>query len=130
MRHTKNQLSILFSIVIFLTQSGFTRFEINSKDLIQERHEFVRKGKQAKEMSVADYVVFETTTTEADAKTKADQLGQVENIKVGYGYLSEKKLWYIYLKGATGNLDDTRALCDKVRKQEKFKNVWLLTVHD
>ncbi len=129
MKHTKTPHSVLFLIFIFLIQSGFNFIENTGKNFLQERHEFVKKGDHAKEMSIADYVVIETTTSEDDAKTKSDQLKQIENAKVGYGYLSGKKLWYVYLKGPTDNLDDTRALLNKVRKQEKFKNVWLLTVH-
>jgi hypothetical protein len=129
MKHTKPSLAVLFLIVISLTESGFNFLENTTTDIVQERHEFVRKGNHSKEMSVADYVAIETTTSEGDAKIKSDQLKEVENVNVSYGYLTEKKLWYVYLKGPTDNLDDTRALCNKIRQQEKFKNVWLLTVH-
>jgi hypothetical protein len=121
MKHTKPSLAVFFLIFISLTQSGFDFVEKTTTNFVQERHEFVRKGNHSKEMSVADYVAIETATSEENAKTKSDELKKIEDVNVGYGYLSAKKLWYVYLKGPTDNLDDTRALCDKVRQHEKSR---------
>jgi hypothetical protein len=129
MKNLKNSLLLITIVSLSFVQSSFNFLNADDKNVQDERHEFVKKGNHSSEMPIADYVIIETTTSEDNAKEKSDKLQQIENVKVGYGYLSAKKMWYVHLKGATDNLDDTRALRDKVRQQEKFKNVWLMTVH-
>jgi hypothetical protein len=129
MKNPKNLLPLIILIGLSFVQSSFSFPNTHVKNPQGERHDFVKKGNYSSEMPIADYVVIEATTSEEDAKKKSEKLQQIENVKVGYGYQSAKKMWYVYLKGATDNLDDTRVLRDKVRQQEKFKNVWLMTVH-
>jgi hypothetical protein len=129
MKNPKNPLLLIILIGLSFIQSSFNFPSTGVKNPQGERHEFVRKGNHSDEMAIADYVVSETTTTEDDAKNQSEKLQQIENVRVGYGYLTQKKLWYVYVKGPTDNIDDTRVLCDRIRHQEKFKNVWLLTVH-
>jgi hypothetical protein len=129
MKNPKNAFLLIIVIGLSFVQSGFNFRNAIVNNTQDERHEFVRKGNHPSEMPIADYVIIETTTSEDDAKQKSGKLQQIDNVKVGCGYQSARKMWYVYLKGATDNLDDTRALRDKVRQQEKFKNVWLMTVH-
>jgi hypothetical protein len=94
-----------------------------------ERHEFVQRGKHAKEMALGDYVIVGAFKAEANAQHMVDELKKMDYPEVAYGYLTNKAAWYLHM-GTSKNIEEAKANRDKYRKLNTFKDAWLLTVHE
>ena len=92
------------------------------------RHEFATRGSHKNELNLGDYVIGGAFASEADAKDLTDELKKQGFSTTGYGYLSSKKFWYIYLN-VSDDIEIAKAERDKYQKLKMFNDVWLLTVH-
>lgn len=94
-----------------------------------ERHEFVKKGGHASELSLADYVIVGAFTSEAIATRYSEGLKKLKFENADYGYLSERNIWYVYIS-ESNDINKAREERDKYRKMHIFKDAWLLTVQE
>ena len=120
MKHTIYTLALF----IFLSIPTFS-YSQNQQGM---RHEFVKHGKHASEMTLGDYVVLRVAASEINAKEMAEEIRKSGYTEVGYGYLTNKESWYIYIKSGN-DIEEAKVIRDKYRKNERFKDAWLLTVH-
>lgn len=91
-----------------------------------ERHEYATRSNNPKELKAGDYVVSGVFKEEAKAKQFSDGLKKL-GIKGGFGYLSEKGIWYVYV--FEGNdIKKTREERDKMRKTKLLRDAWLVSV--
>lgn len=91
-----------------------------------ERHEYATRGNNSKELKAGDYVVSGVFKEEAKAKQFSDGLKKL-GIKGGFGYLTEKGIWYVYV--FEGNdIKKTREERDKMRKTKLLRDAWLVSV--
>ena len=92
------------------------------------RHEFATRGNHKNELNLGDYVIGGAFASEENAKHMTDELKKDGFSTTGYGYLSSKKAWYIYLS-VCDDIEIAKAERDKYQKLKMFKDAWLLTVH-
>lgn len=91
-----------------------------------ERHEFMEKGTNRKELDAADYVAAGVFADESNARLFVDGLKKL-GFKAGYGFVSEKGVWYVYLyKG--NDINEARKQRDRFRKMKIFRDAWLVSV--
>ena len=122
MKQTTCSLWLLFLLTL-------TSFECLSQNQTAMRHEFVTRGKSNSEMAVGNYAVLSVTDSEANAKQTAQEIQKLGYAEVAFGYLSVKKLWYVYVS-AGDDVEKARTIRDKYQKVERFKEAWILTVHE
>jgi type IX secretion system PorP/SprF family membrane protein len=94
-----------------------------------ERHEFVKQGGHHAEMDLGNYIIGGVFRSEANAKHYSDGLLKMGFKDVDYGYLTEKKLWYVHVEGSD-DINLLRKERDELRKLRVFRDAWLLTVHN
>lgn len=115
----------IFSVFLFLSVSALT---CEAQTQVPTRHDFVKRESKASEMAVGDYAVLATSTQENEAKQIAEEFKKSGNNEVSVGYLNAKKAWFVYVSAK--DVDAARAIRDKYRKNERFKDAWILTVHE
>jgi len=93
---------------------------------VNERHETVNKGSHVNELNVNSYVIAGVFGSGANAKKYAESLLQL-GFGAGYGHLTEKKQWYVYVF-SNADINASRAARDEFRKFKILENAWLLTV--
>ena len=120
------QTTYIFGLLVLLTLANF---KCRSQNQIATRHEFVQQKNGNNEIAIGNYTVLATSGTEAEAKHAVQEIEKLGYNGIGFGYLSVKKLWYIYV-GAGNDLEKAQATRDKYRKTDRFKEAWILTVHD
>jgi type IX secretion system PorP/SprF family membrane protein len=92
------------------------------------RHETFKRGLHAKELAAGDYVIAGVFSSEANANRYTDGLKQL-GYKADYGFLTEKKLWYVYIL-QTNDINQAKNERDRYRKLRMFKDAWLLTIQN
>lgn len=112
---------LLFLGVIITSNNAYSQAQAT-------RHDFVKRDNKASDMAVGDYTVLATSTLEADAKKIAEEIKQAGDKEVSVGYLSAKQSWFVFVKAA--DVEKARAARDKYRKAERFRDAWILTVHE
>ena len=124
----KKLLSItaLTFLIPFNTSAQEQNDSTQSKKVL--RHEFVQRGNHKSELNFGDYVVGGAFTAEESAKNLIEELKKQGFTSAGYGYLTTKKAWYLYLS-VSNDIEIAKAERDKYRKLKMFKDAWLLTVH-
>jgi hypothetical protein len=113
---------LLFSII------GFGLSIVSSTAQESHRHEFVRKGTQANDIKIGDYVVVAQTVSEADAKKFAKEMKKLKLPVPSYGYQSNKQFWLVYFDGSD-DIDKARQKRDELGKHDMYRSAWLLTIH-
>ncbi len=93
---------------------------------VNERHETVNKGSHVNELNVNNYVIAGVFGSGANAKKYAESLVKL-GFSAGYGHLTEKNQWYVYVFN-NADINTTRAARDEFRKFKILQNAWLLTV--
>jgi type IX secretion system PorP/SprF family membrane protein len=93
---------------------------------VNERHETVKQGSHANELKVDNYVIAGVFGSGANAKKYAESLVKL-GFGAGYGHLTEKNQWYVYVFN-NSDINNTRAARDEFRKFKIMQNAWLLTV--
>lgn len=122
------QISYVLGLFIFLTLPSFS---CNSQSQESMRHEFIKCGKHASEMALGNYVILNISKSETSAKQTAEEIQKSGYKEAGYGYLSNKESWYIYIKSANdSDIKEVTTIRDKYHKIERFKDAWLLTVFE
>ena len=112
-------------LLILLTIS----FQANCQNRAAQRHEFVKRQNANNEMALGNYTVLAVSTSEANAKQTADEIQKSGYTDIAFGYLTVKKSWYIYVSSGD-DVEKARATRDKYSKTERFKDAWILTVHE
>jgi type IX secretion system PorP/SprF family membrane protein len=93
-----------------------------------DRHEFVKQGSHHAELELGDYVIAGVFSVEENAKHFSDGLVKLGFKDSDYGFLTEKKLWYVHI-AQSNDIETAKAYRDKFRKMKIFREAWLLTVH-
>ena len=93
-----------------------------------ERHEFVKRGEHHSEMDYGNYVIVGVFRSEIHAKEFNTGINKMGFTDADYGYLTNKKLWYVHISVAE-DINEARVQRDKFRKLRVFRDAWLLTVH-
>lgn len=96
--------------------------------VIDGRHETFKRGGSPKELPAGEYIIAGVFSSEANANRYTNGLRQL-GYSPNYGFLTEKKLWYVYIHRST-DINQARQERDKFRKLRMFKDAWLLTVED
>ena len=120
----RNPLFVFISLS--LTALHFQHKNLTSNKV--HRHEFVRKGDQANDMKMGDYVVVAKTVSEADAKKFVKEMKKLNLPVPSYGYQSNKQFWFVYFEASDG-IESARLKRNELRKNDLYKSAWLLTIH-
>lgn len=91
------------------------------------RHEVVKRGNHTEELPTSEYVVVGVFKSRDNANHFSNGLRSL-NFKTNLGYLTEKKLWYVYLL-KTNNIERARAEQARVSKMFLLRDAFLLTVN-
>jgi len=94
-----------------------------------ERHELIKQGGHHDEVELGNHIVAGVFRSEANAKHYYEGLLKMGFEGLDYGYLSEKKLWYVHFV-VSEDINEARAKRDELRELFVFKDAWLLTVHN
>jgi hypothetical protein len=100
----------------------------DSKPEQSHRHDFVRKGDQANDMKMGDYVVVAQTVSEADARKFVKEMKKLKLPVPSYGYQSNKQFWFVYFE-ASDDIEGARLKRNELRQNDMYKSAWLLTIH-
>ena len=121
---------LLWTLVIASLSAARAQTAIANKDSIRKmnRHDFISQGHHANELKLGTYVVVSTVLNEADAKLMIKEYLKLKCPEPAYGYVSNKKLWYLYFEGED-DIEKAKLIRDNYRKNKMFKDAWLLTVH-
>ena len=115
--------------VLGLLMLSTVSFQGYSQNQGAMRHDFVKRGNSVNELATGNYTVLSSTTSESGAKEIAAEIKKSGYRDIEVGYLTAKESWYVYV--SSGNdVDKARATRDKYRQVEKFKDAWILTVHE
>ncbi|MDH5365809.1 MAG: PorP/SprF family type IX secretion system membrane protein [Cyclobacteriaceae bacterium] len=86
----------------------------------------VKQGGHFLELTSGEYVVIGAFSEFEHAELYSDRLFE-KGYKTRFGYISQTKLWYVYLHESQ-DIEVARRERDKYRKLNLFKSVWVLTV--
>jgi type IX secretion system PorP/SprF family membrane protein len=92
-----------------------------------ERHEFVKRARNKDDLAPGTYVIVGAFRSESNAKKFSNELLDMEYGDANYGFISVRSLWYVYVGYAAGE-NEARAIRDKYRQEDHFKDAWILTV--
>jgi hypothetical protein len=93
---------------------------------VNERHETIKQGTHAEELKINNYVIGGVFGSGANAKKYSKSLEDL-GFSAGYGHLTEKNQWYVYVF-SNDDINVTRQARDEFRKFKILQNAWLLTV--
>ena len=116
------------SKILFFAIVGFGWSITSSTAQQAHRHEFVRKGTQANDIKMGNYVVVAQTVSEADAKKFVEEMKKLKLPVPSYGYQSNKQFWFVYFDGSD-DIEQSRQKRDELKKHDLYKTAWLLTIH-
>lgn len=88
----------------------------------------VTKGKHPLELEKGHYVISGVFSSERNAQRYRDALKN-RGFSSSYGYNSEKKYYYVYLK-TSDNKEEIIEETVKYQQNQEFKDAWLLSVED
>jgi hypothetical protein len=120
------QTIYVLGLFILLTITSFKCYSQNREAM---RHDFVKRENITSDMVVGNYTILATSTSETNAKQITQEIQKSGYTDIGFGYLSVKKSWYIYISSAN-DVEKAQAIKEKYRKIERFKDAWILTVHE
>ena len=118
--------------IVFALDNQSHLDELNYSSTVQQnsdRHEFVQQGNHPKELTLGDYVIGGAFSKEERAQQLIEDLKKLGFTETGYGYLSNRGRWFIYL-ARRDDIEAAKRARDKYQKSEMFKDAWLLTVHE
>jgi type IX secretion system PorP/SprF family membrane protein len=92
-----------------------------------ERHEFVTRARNKDDMDATTYIIVGAFRSEANARKFSNELLDMEYTEANYGFITSRSLWYVTL-GSSHDINEARAIRDKVRHEHNFKDAWILTV--
>jgi hypothetical protein len=110
---------------------GLTALHASAQDSKPEqgdRHEFVRKGDQPKDMKMGNYVVVARTLSEADAIKFIADIKKLEIPVPAYGYQSNQSFWLIYFD-VNDDIEQASQKRNEYKKHDLYKSAYLLTIH-
>ncbi|MEX2233158.1 MAG: PorP/SprF family type IX secretion system membrane protein [Cyclobacteriaceae bacterium] len=90
------------------------------------RHEVVKRGNHTEELEASEYVTVGVFKSRDNGNHFSNGLRSL-NFRTNLGYLTEKKLWYVYLL-KTNNIERARAEQARVSKMFLLRDAFLLTV--
>jgi hypothetical protein len=120
------QAIYVLGVLIFLAVTSFKCYSQKQEPM---RHDFVKRENIKNDMVAGNYTILGTSTSETDARQIVQEITKAGYTDIALGYLSVKKSWYIYISSAN-DIENARAIRDQYRKIERFKDAWILTVHE
>ncbi len=92
-----------------------------------ERHEFVTRVRNRNDLDAGTYIIVGAFKSEVNARKFSNELLDMEYIEADYGFITARSLWYVTL-GFSQDVNEARAIRDKVRHEHNFHDAWILTV--